>query len=296
MKRIKRVFSSSQEVFHMWAAQSQDSARQGGNPSRAFFKGTSCYSYGMHYEVGRLVTVNKHQVALINTTGYSHTTNHHINEAFRAVSHMPIVEVDGEFDWRQGLLTMQGKLVVKLFDILNGRSFYRDVLKYTLQDVQKFNTLCEQVGMLKLTLEVDDNTKAILKAHIDKCLARQKVLDASKAERQAIVKAERAVKNAAEVADWKQGGQYTNAVGMVQPQIIRIHNGQVQTSGHANVTLTEAYEALGKLKDGTLKHGDAIGAYEFDSLKGDVLTIGCHKLSLKEVVLALNSTIRLVKE
>lgn len=38
MKRIKRVFSSSSQVLHLWANQSQDSARQSGI-GRTYFEG-----------------------------------------------------------------------------------------------------------------------------------------------------------------------------------------------------------------------------------------------------------------
>ena len=50
-KRIKKVFSSSDQVIHLWANQSQTEARS----RNVFFKGTSIWSYGFHYELGRLI-------------------------------------------------------------------------------------------------------------------------------------------------------------------------------------------------------------------------------------------------
>ncbi len=81
-KRIKRVFSNGDQVIHLWANQSQDTARS----RNVFFQGVRLYSYGYHYELGRLVKYRGKQVAIINDTGYSVTTSKHIRRAWGAVA------------------------------------------------------------------------------------------------------------------------------------------------------------------------------------------------------------------
>lgn len=291
-KRIKQVFSSSAEVFHLWASQSQDHARQGGRITRAFFNGTSCYSYGRHYEVGRLVQINGRQVALINTTGYSKTTTKHIREAQSAVSHMPIIEVDGSFDWEAGLLKMQDTLINKIFNTLNGRSFWKEIDYTETSQIAAFNTLCRQVGKPELCLDMNSDTAELINAHVEYRIAREAELKAARltpeyAAKRAAREQKKAElkqkKNEAEVQSWLQGGAFTSALYNV-PTLVRVKDGELQTSRRATIPLDTAMLILNRFEKGRLAKGAHVGPYTFDSIKDDVLKIGCHTLSLKQVI------------
>lgn len=302
-KRIKKVFSSSSEVLHMWAAQTQSDARQGGNRSRCFFEGTSCYSYGHHYELGRLVKINGIQVALINTTGYSHTTSSHISYAKSAVSHMPIIDVDDSFDWKQGLLTMQDKLVDAFFDRLNQNKFYSGYCvweKYNRKGYSEFNELCSTVGMPQLELNPDDESIQVIEDHVKTRQARQKELDAirhnpeylAKQEKKEIAAANRlAAKSAAEIEAWKLGGPNTNNVKGLEPQIIRVNGDRVETSRQASVTLPEARRALMLLENSQLESNSQIGNYTFNKVENGLVKIGCHTIDLMQAKQVLNVSI-----
>lgn len=295
-KRQKLVYTSSQEVFHLWAAQSQEHARQGGNPTRAYFDGTSCYSYGSHYKVGELVKIKGIQVALINRRGYSNTTSKHIGEATFAVSHLPTIEVDDSFNWKQGLLRMQGELIDDLFGILNRRSFYTHEHifdKYQQDNFTKFNNLCNAVGMQHLKLYPDDKTIELLKHHAQSRIDRDKELVAlrqtpeylAKQEAKRVVEAAKfEAKNRDEIEAWKVGGPFTNAVSRLKPQIIRVVGNEVQTSSRATVTVPEAMQALMYIQNSTLKPGTKIGAFEFNGIENGIVKIGCHDIELKTAV------------
>lgn len=61
-------------VAHLWANESQESA----NGSNFYFEGESIYSYGRHFEIGRIVRNKRGRKAyLINDTYYSSTTSKH---------------------------------------------------------------------------------------------------------------------------------------------------------------------------------------------------------------------------
>lgn len=61
-------------VAHLWANEKRESA----NGSNFYFKGESIYSYGRHFEVGRIVRNKRGEKAyLINDTYYSSTTSKH---------------------------------------------------------------------------------------------------------------------------------------------------------------------------------------------------------------------------
>lgn len=61
-------------VAHLWANEKQESAYG----SNFYFEGESIYSYGRHFEVGRIVRNKRGEKAyLINDTYYSSTTSKH---------------------------------------------------------------------------------------------------------------------------------------------------------------------------------------------------------------------------
>lgn len=322
VKRIKQVFSSSQEVFHLWAAQSQSEARQAGSRTRSFFEGKSCYSYGRHYEVARLVKINGVQCALINRDGYSSTTGKHISEASNAVSHMPQINVSSAFDWKRGLVSMQDDLIDSLFNNLNRIGVWKGLKafdKYERESFEKFNKLCKIVGMPQLQLFPNKETVKVIDQYIKFRLNRATELAAYKltpeylekqtkaqlaeAERDARKQAERlvlqrieaekrAISDPLEVEAWKRGGPFTNAVRSLHPQLIRIVGNEVQTSNNATVPLSDACRALMHIENRKLKQGDKIGNFEFTSLKGDIVKIGCHEISLEQAKNVLYTTMK----
>lgn len=75
-------------VAHLWAHQSCDNA----HGSHFYFRGPRIYSYGTHYEVGRVVYNKKATRAyLINISGYSNSTAKHINYALSAIPDSSLV-------------------------------------------------------------------------------------------------------------------------------------------------------------------------------------------------------------
>lgn len=293
MKRIKQVFTSSSQVFHLWANQSQQSARQAGAQtrdgstiySRAFFEGNSAYSYGHHYEVGRIMEYNGVKLAIVNNTGDSNTTSKHINEAYDALENlMPRLKAS-TFNVFDALLENQDQLINRLMNQLNRRSFYYEAKflgQYDLKDLKEFNDLCQLLGHKQLQLHVDDELEQVVNAYIKSCVARTKFLDASKQERLI-------VKNAKDLEAWKQGGPAFQFLRNIRPMIVRVKDQVVQTSSGAEVPLSDALKLLSKLETGKLKKGEKIGSFEFTSCKNNVLTIGCHTFDLKNVKETLNT-------
>jgi hypothetical protein len=79
---MKKLFSDSAEVMHVFAQQSQARGRNGfGN---IFFEGTKIYSYGYHYLLAEFIDEN---TVMINDEGYSVTTSKHIAGIRYATNH-----------------------------------------------------------------------------------------------------------------------------------------------------------------------------------------------------------------
>jgi hypothetical protein len=305
-KRIKRVFSKASEVLHLWANQSQSDARQGGR-SRCYFEGTSCYSYGSHYELGRLVKYKGHTVALINAKGYSNTTRLHISYAWHAVSHILRIKHDGStWNVREVLVQTQEKLIDELMGYFNQLAFWNEFdpfAKYGMESFNEFNALCDKLGHKELRLEITEDFKQLVRAHIAKRVARQAELKSirSTPEYQAKLEQARLKKNKNEITKWRLGGMPTNAVRTLRPMILRISGDKVQTSGGASVPLDEALTLLRRITAKLAKPGDKVGHFTLDKVNMDeytdgIVTIGCHTISLAEAkaVLGSVSTLKLV--
>lgn len=69
-------------VAHLWANEQQESA----NGSNFYFEGSSIYSYGRHFEAGRIVRNERGEIAyLINEEKYSSSTSQHQNYIRQAI-------------------------------------------------------------------------------------------------------------------------------------------------------------------------------------------------------------------
>lgn len=79
---MKQVFNYS-EVAHIWAAQSQQSARNQGN--NFYFEGKTIFSYGRHFPIA---TIMEDKTVLFTLLSYSNTTAKHIRLTESAVSHL----------------------------------------------------------------------------------------------------------------------------------------------------------------------------------------------------------------
>lgn len=83
---MKRVFSTSAEVAHIWAQQNQNNGRT--SKGHCFFEGAFIWSYGKHYCLGAILTNKKgEKLAVLNDDNSSLTTNGQRHEVRSAACH-----------------------------------------------------------------------------------------------------------------------------------------------------------------------------------------------------------------
>lgn len=290
---MKRVFGSNEQVIHLWANQSQSDARCG----NVFFQGKSIYSYGTHYELGRMVVYKGKTVAMINTQGYSVTTSKHISRAFSAVTHLINLGTTGDLsDVRGALVEKQGSLLESLFGHFSRLSFrYSSAWgKYDQENVTKFNKLCTTLGHKELVLDLNPEFIQLYNEHMQRRVDRANELQSpealAKKEKQRARKEELfKIKIQDEINAWKSGGPLTDNVRAVRPQLIRImtriDNGEqdVQTSLGATVPFREAKVLLTRLLNNeNVDKGYKIGSFHLGSCVDGIVKIGCHTLSLQD--------------
>jgi hypothetical protein len=303
-KRIKRSYTSGSQVLHLWANQTQDSAYS----RNVSFDGNKCYSYGSHYELGRIVEFNGVKLALVNDTGWSATTAKHISWAYGAVEHMPRLKTKDLYVRSRGyygtnekpekavkdivrdaLVRLQGELVERLFSHFNSRSFYAGYFfrdeSYLNESVAEFNKTAKLLGFNKLVLDLNEAYIESFNAHVQLMVERKEQLNSP----DEIVKREnaRSKKLAGVIEKWRQGGQATRDLRNLNPQLLRVKNNEVETTRGASVPLDHALRLLKKIESGKIKAGERVGHFTFDKLiKGTdstaIVKIGCHTISLNE--------------
>ena len=79
---MKKVFSNSTDVVHVFAQQTQQEGRN--QTQSIFFNGSKLYSFGYHYLLCEFLD---NETVLINDKGYSITTSKHIHLISDATSH-----------------------------------------------------------------------------------------------------------------------------------------------------------------------------------------------------------------
>ena len=90
MTHIKQVYENDM-VAHLWANQSQDSARNAKNTF--YFEGDTIFSYGSHFPIARHVETKRGHAVLLTTRDYSVTTTSHKSTVARACQHLTVFHV-----------------------------------------------------------------------------------------------------------------------------------------------------------------------------------------------------------
>lgn len=83
---------NARELFHRWANQSKPSGKAG----NVFYEGDTCYSYGRHFPVGKLVTIEGKDFAFLNPSKYSMSTGRHQSYARQAIHSRECVHLESD--------------------------------------------------------------------------------------------------------------------------------------------------------------------------------------------------------
>ncbi len=285
-KREKLVYTTSSQVFHLWANQSQTYARQGGSLTRSSFQGESAYSY--RAEIARIVSYRGVKVGIVSSHKYSNTTSKHQRDCIYALDGLMPAVSGSTWNVKACLLEMQAKLVDELMSLFSMRKFSSwynplDRGNHLTLSLHNFNETCKALKHSELCIEPDDDFKQLWAAHRIQCMSRQTELDATAEERRLKQQVIALAKNTEDIERWRRCEiNATNFIRSLKPQILRVQGHTVQTSGGAEVEMMEALALLNKVTKGIAKQGDRVGSFTLDSVSQDFAKIGCHVISLEE--------------
>lgn len=282
----------SQEVFHLWAHQTQPTAY---NSSRSVsFDGRTAYSY--RAKIARHVRTDSGEgVVLFSNRKWSVTTAKHQSYCRRAIPDgvqvFNVPKLGDDWEW------LQPEQVTRLHAInvadyqerakeLEGRAKrarkYRTYYEQDLAEVMREGIAYGLAFGLGATFDAGTVTALEEKVATERA-ARQ----AEQRAEQAAYDAEQRVLQADKLLKWR-AGEPVDMYGYPDT-LLRVESEEVVTSRGARVPLDHARRLYGLLKRGALHSGERAGVYKVDSVMPDAVQIGCHYITRAEVDLLATS-------
>lgn len=265
---MKKVFSSSSQVFHIYAQRTQSEGRS----SNVFFYNEKIYSYGYHYELARFVDNDTHPHILINNSGYSNTTAKHISEIIQATrQYEQYFTKDIDLDLVYHSITDNYK---KLLSARKPEIYinaiidkYESLINYPLflQSTKLSDKFKEIETLYHIVNNFEDLEKAKEFAKVELAKKAKEAKEKTKIDLEKFYNHE---------IDYKRGNE----------DFIRISKDlqSIESSQRVQVGIEDAknlYEMI--LANQDIK-GQRVGNYTVISING-VLTIGCHRINMESV-------------
>lgn len=299
--RQRQVYPSD-EIPHLWAHQTQASAR---NPQgNLFFDGPTLYSYGHHYPLATLRTgVNGEQAAIINDSGWSNTTAGHISMARRAVPNgMIVFLLQADSDTApEALLDVWNNKIAKLVSAVAAPRIRPDTHATRMEAlesaVEHANQFARIFGLAR-SFSVPDS--AALDAARDRIKAEAKQAREAKQERErreADALALRQVELSSDLAAWQRGEtleywRVREIATVYKVAFLRLRGDEVETTLGASVPIEHVRKALPVVLALILSgktyarngHALRLGHYTLDSIDASgTVRVGCHVIERPEV-------------
>jgi len=271
---MKRVFTNSTDVIHLFAQRSQTEAQC----SNVFFENDRIYSYGHHYLLAEFIKNDSgNEAILINDIGYSVTTAKHINEvrqATRQYKQFFVLSTDprkviNQLELLADKLSRARKPELYISDAENLFSKFEEfqVWRGETNDKENLLKIREIINVFRGADYTDYLNK---KAKLIKQAELLKIREAKKQFR----------KELKEFFAYKRNYIYYG----IGEDYCRISEDKqfIETSQRVSVPIKEAKILYLLIKNGKDIKGHNISGYTVISLNG-VLEIGCHKINVKNM-------------
>lgn len=312
MTRQRNVYPK-REIAHLWAHQTQSSAR---NPQGNFyFEGNTIYSYGRHFPIARIVSPG---VVFLTSRLSSSTTAGHICTVYRAIPNTwiqfavydPLESTKLQWDrikrnlaesrTRYENATGKVQKCITYAAFLNCR---QDTIAFAEQFGFAYKRICRlPVGHNQMVAMIADRNAAQEKRNEANDVRRREKhrrWQEQNAELSAKQKADEEAQHAkdletltADIAEWRANGRHFRLIDK-QPTMCRIDGSEVETSLGARFPVEHALRVL-HVVERILQRGEEwqtnghsihLGHYQIDRIDADgTLHAGCHVVRKDELL------------
>jgi hypothetical protein len=292
---MKNVFSNSQ-LAHVWAQQNQSSGRNSGNTM--YFRDSSIYSYGSHYLAARIYNGN---TVLINEYRYSVSTGKHLSHIWDATSHYKQFSVSCPDNPLQSIIDSMNTLIDNYVREYDARSFDKWNLERNIEEVETHNKLCDAFDQPSYKLPLDFFKTELTELMLYKTwkheqnntpeMIEKKRLKAEKAALAKSARLERELED--DLIVFKRSAVINTSLRKLHPSLIAVSmlDNEVVTTRGARVPLKAAILGIKALELGKNIVGMKLGSFTVDKIEGDLITIGCHTLSIKQATETLKGLV-----
>lgn len=267
---MKKVFSSAEDVIHVFAQRTQSEGRS----SNVFFHGDKIYSYGHHYLLGEFLDDN---TILINDNYYTKTTAKHVGHlrwGSRQYKQFFTTETDIQLVYQRmlelkDLLAKARKPEKYINEILRLWGKFSEFLTYKKSSVIKGDVRYKEIK--KLVTLVQKDAKGLQEKLAE---AKKKEEQAKKKQQAALLKEKLLKFNTYEI----------NSFRVCDEDFLRISQDgeRVETSQGVKIDINDARNLYRLIKAGVDVKGERIGSYRVTSLNGH-LVVGCHRINTKNM-------------
>lgn len=265
-----------------------------------FFKDQKIYSYGYHYLAAEIYRVKNEDVVLINSSRVSNTTAKHLSEIRSASIHLKQLQTKYVSDPIKSLKEEHANLAEEYFDFFNAKPTkwiewyeWKELWNNFEDDVSSFNKFCDLFDRVSLKINLTELQETLWREKFhelkDKRAERntpEAIAKRISARAKATEKKEKALKEklSKEIQNWRMGSPAGSNLRYLRPQILRIKEGRLETSGGASVPMNEAYDLLRKIRTKKARKGSKVGQFKLDRIENEQVIIGCHCIDLKEAM------------
>jgi len=259
---MKKVFSSANDVIHMFAQRTQSEGRC----FNVYFEHDKCYSYGRHYVLGKFITNHNNELAImINDKGYSSTTAKHI-----AIMRGATRQYKQLFTTR----TQWGEVASQLRMLTDKVIKATKPEKYINEALDLFQSYTEYCKWIDVAPHVD--VVSLMDTFLNYDPLKLKAIRLREAEQ----KRAKLAKQVADFMSYETERMYGADEDFVR---VSLDGTRIETSQGIRVTLDEAKALYAIIKSGRDIKGMTIGGYTVIGLNGH-LKVGCHHINRANMV------------
>lgn len=290
---MKQVFNNRQ-LAHVWAQQTQSTGR---NPSGSmYFSNNKIWSYGSHYCIASINVNSKgEKLNLVNEHNYGNTTCKQRNNVWDALNYKGLyVPCPADINNPKNEAYLFDQLIETIENCLNPRKmhYHHESYKGALANLNQFLSFIgkDQVVVPMALIEI------MIDVHCVRVIQKRE-RDLKNEEKYRIESFKREQDRKARIEEYKQElelwpkGLNTKSIpsdlfpkdyDMVR---IKTNNPEVvETCRGAEVPLSHALRLLDLTLKRQVKQGEKVGHFKVDNVNetSDLLTIGCHTISVKQ--------------
>ena len=278
---MKKIFSNTDEVIHVYAQQTQSEGR---NTTRSiFFEGRKIYSYGYHYLLGEFI--NNGKAIIINDEGYSVTTSKHISKLRTATNHyeqfnVTNIDIDNVYNEiskdlinlskaRKPQIYLEG--IFSLFEQLNEWIEYTKANKIKHKYVVK-KSISKYRELKNIVKELKENYNTFL----------SNLKEAEKIAKETKRKIE--IEQLKTALD-KFNSYKSNFFRIGDFDYLRLSkdNTKVETSQGIKIEISEAKKLYLAIQNKIDIVGYKLGYYTINNINSKSLKAGCHNICIKNI-------------